>query len=375
MQTREPANDRELCEALADAAADGGAIRLGGAFTKDLMNRSAVEPRVSISTRRMNRVLQYDPSDLTISVEAGLPWAELSRTLRENRQMVALDPPHSDHATVGGVIAANSSGPRRRLYGTARDCVIGMTFATLEGKLVNTGGMVVKNVAGLDMGKLMIGSFGTLAGVAIVNFKISPMPPATRTFALQFTNISDAIAARDTIIRGPLLPAAVDLLNPAAARSAGFEGFTLLIQAGGSDAVLARYQRQLEGASLIDGSGAEELWVNIREFTPRFVKANANAHVARVSCTLSRLGEVVAETVEPVVARAASGVCYAHFADSNPAREWRERANRSGWKYVFEYGEPASNGVFGSDFEIMEKVKRLFDPGRLLNPGRLYGRL
>jgi FAD/FMN-containing dehydrogenase len=84
---------------------------------------------------------------------------------------------------------------------------------------------------------------------------------------------------------------------------------------------------------------------------------------------------VVAETEAPVVARSASGVCYAHFADPNSAREWRERANRSGWKYVFEYGEPASNGVFGSEFAIMEKVKGLFDPGRLLNPGRLYGRL
>ena len=375
MQISEPANDRELSEVLAEAAAGGGAIRLGGAFTKDLMNRSAVEPRVSISTRRMNRVLQYDPSDLTISVQAGLPWADLSRTLRENRQMVPLDPPHSDHATVGGVIASNSSGPRRRLYGTARDCVIGMTFATLEGKLVNTGGMVVKNVAGLDMGKLMIGSFGTLAGVTTVNFKISPMPPETRTFALQFTNIGAAIAARDRIIRGPLLPAGVDLLNPAAAREAGFEGFTLLIQAGGSEAVLARYQSQLEGALAIAGGAAEQLWMKIREFTPAFVAANPEAQVARVSCTLSRVGEVVAETAEPVVARAASGVCYAHFADSILAREWRERAGRSGWKYVFEYGEPASNGVFGSEFEIMEKVKQLFDPGRVLNPGRLYGRL
>ena len=86
--------------------------------------------------------------------------------------MVPLDPPFSAGATVGGVVASNSSGPRRRLYGTARDLVIGMQFATLEGKLVQSGGMVVKNVAGLDMAKLMIGSFGTLAAIAVVNFKL-----------------------------------------------------------------------------------------------------------------------------------------------------------------------------------------------------------
>ena len=80
--------------------------------------------------------------------------------------MLPLDPPWLRESTVGGVIAANLSGPRRRLYGTARDMIIGMTFATLEGKLIKSGGMVVKNVAGLDMAKLMIGSFGTLAAIA-----------------------------------------------------------------------------------------------------------------------------------------------------------------------------------------------------------------
>ena len=130
----------------------------------------------------MNRILQYEPRDLTISVEAGLPWADLTSYAGGERQMIPLDPPFADRATVGGVVAANTSGPRRRLYGTVRDVVIGMKFATLEGKLVQSGGMVVKNVAGLDMAKLMIGSFGTLAAIAVVNFKLAPAPPATRTF-------------------------------------------------------------------------------------------------------------------------------------------------------------------------------------------------
>src|ERR1700730_19456613 len=102
----------------------------------------------------MGRILQYEPRDLTISVEAGMRYADLSSVLAKNRQMIPLDPPFANNATIGGIVAANSSGPRRRLYGAARDLVIGMKFATLEGKLVKCGGMVVKNVAGLDMGKL-----------------------------------------------------------------------------------------------------------------------------------------------------------------------------------------------------------------------------
>ena len=88
------------------------------------------------------------------------------------------------------MIASNGSGPRRRLYGTARDLVIGMKFATLEGKLVQSGGMVVKNVAGLDMAKLMIGSFGTLAAIAVVNLKLAPAPEVERSFLLAFESLS-----------------------------------------------------------------------------------------------------------------------------------------------------------------------------------------
>ena len=99
------------------------------------------------------------------------------------------------------MVAANTSGPRRRLYGTARDVVIGMKFATLEGKLVQSGGMVVKNVAGLDMAKLMIGSFGTLAAIAVVNFKLAPIPLLTRTFVLSHRTLKEAMATRDRILQ------------------------------------------------------------------------------------------------------------------------------------------------------------------------------
>src|SRR5687767_13328558 len=121
MEEIRPENAEQLAVVLKECALAGKRIALGGAFTKQRMGGPVAEADARISTAAMNRVLQYEPQDLTVSVEAGLPWRELQRVLAGNRQMVPLDPPMAESATVGGVIAANCSGPRRRLYGSPRD--------------------------------------------------------------------------------------------------------------------------------------------------------------------------------------------------------------------------------------------------------------
>jgi glycolate oxidase FAD binding subunit len=346
-----PATPAELAAALADHAAARRVIRLGGAFTKDRLGGTLFrDPAAVITTARLNRILQYEPRDLTISVEAGLPWRDLQEELRKHNQMIPLDPPWHDAATVGGVLAANQSGPRRRYYGTARDCVIGMTFATLEGQLLRTGGIVVKNVAGLDLAKLLIGSWGTLAAIAVANFKVFPIPPATRTFVFSFPDLAAAIAARDRIVRSVLQPAAMDLLNPAAAERIGRAGWILALQAGGNRAVLDRYRRELPAAAVVEDDAP--FWRSIREFTPDFFAAHPRASQHKRSTTLSEQPAAIAALPGPVVARAASGVSYGHAIDDAPPNI------------------PAPGG-----FEIMSRIKRLFDPEALLNPGRLHGLL
>lgn len=375
-----PQNPGELAEALAQAAAARRVTGLGGAFTKDRLGGQSPEGALVISTKAMTRLLRYEPDDLTISVEAGMRWSELTLLLADNRQMVPLDPPFAAAATVGGVIAANSSGPRRRLYGTARDLVIGMQFATLEGKLVQTGGMVVKNVAGLDMGKLLIGSLGTLAALAVVNFKLTPMPAHTRTLVSTFDSLADAIAARDRILTSVLQPAAIDLLNPAASSRLGRAGHLLMIQAGGSPAVLDRYSQALPGAEPVEGEAEQTCWEKIREFTPEFLASHAAGAVVRVISTLSEMGAVMASLPCPALARAGSGICYGYFDDDSAAARWVREGPR-GWNAVIEYApHPRPPGLEqwpnpGGDFAMMEKIKRMFDPHNLLNPGRLYGRL
>ena len=229
----EPTTARDLADCLRSSAEAKRRIRIGGHFTKHLMaGPNDPEAEVTLSTTRLNRVLNYEPRDLTISVEAGIPYRQLQATLAANHQMIPFDPIYPDHATIGGIVGANISGPRRRQYGTARDFVIGMQFAMLNGRLVQSGGMVVKNVAGLDMAKLMIGAFGTLAVMTIINFKLFPIPPAERTFAIAFATVAEAMAARDNLIRGPVPPIAIDLLNPALAVQQGLSGWTLLVGFG-----------------------------------------------------------------------------------------------------------------------------------------------
>ena len=338
-----PETPRLLAEALHTLATEHRAIRFGGNFSKDGLGQGpgAVEPPDAIvSTSAMRRLLEYEPRDLTVSVEAGMPFVELERTLAEHRQMLPLDPPWRAQSTVGGVVAANLSGPRRRMYGSARDMIIGMTFATLEGKLVQSGGMVVKNVAGLDMAKLMVGSFGTLAAVATVNFKVFPMPAASRTFTTEFATAAEAFAERDRILRTVLQPSAIDVVNWP-------RGFRLLVRAQGNAGVLGRFARELPAAQVVD----ESVWDEVREFTPRFLDAHPDGAVVPMSMKLSEMADAFSSLRVPAIARAGSGLIYAHYAQNAPGVMW------------------------DGDFAMMERVKQMFDPGRLLNRGRLYGRI
>ncbi len=381
MDPLRPETPEEFAEALAGSARAGRSITVGGAFTKNGMAGPVAPADVTLSTASLNRVLQYDPRDLTISVEAGMRYGELTRIVTEHRQMLPLDPPFSEAATIGGVLAANTCGPRRRLYGVARDMVIGMKFATLEGKIVQSGGMVVKNVAGLDMAKLTIGSFGTLAAIVVANFKLAPMPEATRTFLLSFAGASEAAAARDAVLRSVLQPAAIDMLNPTAARLAGHDGFVLAVQAGGNSAVLDRYGRELPGAQSIEGSEETEFWRRVQDFTPAFLASHPEGAVVRVPATLAQLRDVFEMLSGPAVARAGTGICYGYFDSTAAAANWVQEACARGWRPVVEFAPDAEKAKLdlwpnpGSDFDIMKRVKEMFDPGSLLNRGRLYGRL
>jgi glycolate oxidase FAD binding subunit len=369
MQTHYPASPRDLADALATADQARQPIHLGGAFSKRRLGGPIPESAVTISTAKLNRILQYNSADLTLSVEAGVPYAELQATLAKNGQMLPLDPPFAAQATIGGVIAANCSGPRRRLHGAARDIVIGMQIAGLDGKITQSGGMVVKNVAGLDTGKLHIGALGTLGAIAVLNFKLLPLPVATRTFVKSFDTAGDAVAARDALLQSILQPLAIDLVNPAAAAALGLAGHCLLVEAGGTPRLLDRYERELAGYRVADAG----LWSKVTGFTETFLAQHVRGCVVRISTQLQDLGTVLAKFNGPLIARAASGVAYA-YCDQPPAF-------LPPFPCVVEYSPDPRDAALplwpnpGPDLALMTKIKQMLDPHELLNKGRYYGRI
>lgn len=382
VQVLRPTTAQELATALRDAASHGEPFTLEGAGSKRRMGGRPTAGRVSIEMSAMGRLLQYDPRDLTISVEAGMPWARFVEITAEQGQMAPLDPPLAGQATVGGVVAANCTGARRRLYGAVRDQVIGMQCATLEGEVVDSGGMVVKNVAGYDLQKLMIGSFGTLAAIASVNFKLAPKPEGSSSFALAYDSLEDALGARNEILSGALQPAAVDFLNPAAAAGMGLvEAHVLLVRAGGSARVLERYARDLPGASRLEGAAEEDLWTKVADFAPAMVKAWPQAVVVKASFPLQALGRVMQAADGPAVARAANGVAWLGFEDAERAAGAFGALRGAGAAVVVEWaGDEAPEGMQrwpepGAALEVMRDLKRLFDPDGLMNRGRLHGRI
>ena len=315
-----------------------------------------------IDTKAMTRVLQYEPRDLTISVEAGIRYWDLANLLAANQQMIPLDPPWAGQVTMAGVLGANLSGPRRRLYGTARDLVIGMTFATLEGKLVQSGGMVVKNVAGLDMAKLLIGSFGTLAAIATVNFKLNPIPKESCTLGFAFATSAEAFELRDRVLKGQLQPAAMDLMNPAASSRLGLEASWNLILL--AVAAPERFEKEYAGSKRLD----DAVWTGIREFTPAYLSEYPEGRIARCSSTHMGLKSLMTDgQATPAIARAASGIAYLYGNAAVP----------TGTQHVYEHAPPGVDRwpTLGSDFAVMQRLKSMFDPEGLLNNGALYGRI
>ncbi len=386
-ESLEPATAEELRDALRGCSDEQASIETGGGFSKRLAGGPIARARYRLGTSRLNRLLAYEPADLTVSVEAGMRLAELNRILENSNQFLPLDPPFAEQATVGGVLATNSSGYRRRRYGTARDMVIGMRFATLDGKLVSSGGMVVKNVTGLDMGKLMIGSFGTLAVMASVNFKVFPKPESSASFQFRSASLETLLGVRREILSGVLQPAAIDWLDPRAAKFVGLsDSHSLLIEASGTAAVTRRFSEAF--AHLAARAGVEfatvqpEAWRDVQECGPKWLAEHPDGAVIRVSTVHSRLGELLqlaGDSGCATLLRAgnSTGVVLAPEHETACRVLDALRLHR-----IHGRLEAASENVKGdiqqwdaggSELDLMQRIKADFDPLLLLNRGRLYG--
>jgi glycolate oxidase FAD binding subunit len=189
----EPTEPAQLAAAMAWVTRERLKTIIRGRGSKLSWGRTPSHVDVILSTAQLNREVVHRHGDLTATVQAGITLSDLNRQLASQQQWLPLDSPF-DNATIGGLIATNDSGPLRHRYGTPRDLLIGITLAMTDGRIVRSGGHVVKNVAGYDLAKLVSGSFGTIAAIVDATFKLLPIPQTSQTILASYAD-GDAMAA------------------------------------------------------------------------------------------------------------------------------------------------------------------------------------
>lgn len=241
---------------------------VGGHADADGSSRAGVLLRM----HRLTEIEHYDPADLTVGVGAGMTVAQLNALVADGKLMFACDPAFPELSTVGGVLAAAKHGPLRQGFGAVRDFCIGVRFVTGDGRKAKGGGRVVKNVAGYDLMKLLIGSYGTLAVITSASFKLFPAPRQTRTFLAEFATWQEALKFRDQVVRSPLSPMCLEIVSPRARKMMRPEmtddAWVICVRGAGSDAVLNRYRKELGSAVTreVDGDGERLMWSAVEQF-------------------------------------------------------------------------------------------------------------
>jgi glycolate oxidase FAD binding subunit len=210
----EPETATAFAAALRQASERRESVFIRGAGTKIGWGRAPSTIDLILSTRRMNRLIAHRHGDLTATAEAGATLAGLNRALARHRQCLPLDPSFADRATIGGILASNDSGPLRHRYGAPRDLVIGVEVVTPDGVIAKAGGHVVKNVAGYDLAKLVAGSFGSLAAILNVTFKLAPLPAASGTLVIEAPDFDALEHAIRAVMDSQLEPPAFDVHVP-----------------------------------------------------------------------------------------------------------------------------------------------------------------
>ncbi|TWF57345.1 FAD-binding protein [Neorhizobium alkalisoli] len=215
-----PHSETDAAYVIRTAASEGKTLALCGGNTRSGFG-NAVEAAETVSSRGLTGIVDYDPGEMVMTVRAGTPAAEVEAALAQNRQMMAFEP--MDHRgimattgepTIGGVFAANVSGPRRLIAGAARDSLLGIRFVNGSGEIIRAGGRVMKNVTGLDLVKLLAGSFGTLGFLTEVTFRVLPVPPSIETIVIADLDDEQATNAMAAAMALPVEVSAAAHLPP-----------------------------------------------------------------------------------------------------------------------------------------------------------------
>lgn len=390
-ETVAPRTAQDVADALAEAAARELVVAPVGGGTALALGNPPERLDLVLSTLGLGGVIDYEPSDLVLSIGAGARLGDVQAILAEHGQTLPIDPPGGDEATIGGVIATARSGPRRLGSGTLRDLLIGISVAHPSGTVTKAGGMVVKNVTGFDLPRVYHGSLGTLGVIVSANFKLLPLPRADATAILRTTTAAEALAAADRIRTSRLQPVALEV----SMREGSWTTAVRLVGREGTLPVAVDEARRLLGdAEQFEGADGTDWWN--RYVAEQAAPAERDEAVFGCSVRPRRTAELVQGLldvgdelgVEVLLLDASVGLgsvlARLRLGGEDGADDLVRLRDRllgladhvvvrdapSVWKRGLDVWGPTPETI-----DVMRELKAQFDPGRVLNRGRFVGRI
>lgn len=345
-------------EIICTAAEHKSPLQIRGGGTKDFYGNPVVsQNNMLLDATDYSGIIDYEPTELVITARAGTCLADLEAALHQKGQMLAFEPPHfCAAATLGGCIAAGLSGPRRAAAGSVRDFVLGVRLLNGKGEDLSFGGQVMKNVAGYDVSRLMVGSMGTLGMLLEVSLKVLPKPMTEITLCMQM----DEAAAIEKMNQwaGKPLPISATC----------FRSGELFVRLSGAESAVCAAQLKLGGEELIEG---EVFWKSVREQTHEFFQSADSLWRLSINPATQPLtlpGEQLIEWN--------GGLRWLLGAENLDAAILRKTIkDAGGHATLFRSNEPGISVFHPLDPGMMKihcALKEKFDPSRILNPGRLY---
>ena len=412
-----PETVEEVCQAVGIAARYGVPISARGMASGMAGGSIPVQGGLVLSLTRMNRILEIDEENMTVTAEAGVVTADLQAEVEKHGLFYPPDPSSIKQSTIGGNVACNAGGPRCLKYGVTGDYVLGLTVVLADGQVLRTGGKAIKNVTGLNMNQLFVGSEGTLGIITEVLLRLISKPPYARTALVYFPTLNDASQAVHTVLTRGLVPATMELLDETAIaciEDAMHLGLPLdveallLIETDGTDenAVVQEIDAVAQictetGASQVDVARSEqertELWRARRSVSPSLARKSPNKLGEDITVPRSAIPEAI-RRIKAIGARyGLPVVIFGHAGDGNlhpnilfdrrDPEQWAKVEPMVGeiFRVALDLGGTLSGehgiGTFKLDY-MMEalgpvsinaqwRLKHALDPQSILNPGKV----
>ncbi len=439
-----PKNTAEVAAVVKFANQHHLAIVPWGSGSRIQMGNPPQKLDLVVSTQRLNHMLDVDTQNLTITVEAGVKLRDIQARLATEEDrcylpledlnvpegeiicsdrshsgcFIPLDPPGSEKATIGGVIATNASGPRRLLYNLPRDIILGVRFVTPRGDIPGSGGKTVKNVSGFDVSKLMVGSMGSLGIITEMTFRLMPLPEKMKTILLGFNTLSAAHSCVKNILKTKLLPAAVETMNKAAYENLCFKmapdfspgQLVTAISLEAFSPAVDRMEREILKMAQENGAISKtvfgenehlQFWLAVSNQDScldaqygNLIRAKVNFRISEWKNIMEFAGNALSASAIPhtVQTHSGNGICLINLlldknADGLKPKaiafldELLQQSLKAGGNTIIQNApkdiKPKLKiwGQAGSDFIAMKMLKSRLDPNNVMSPGRFVGGL